>query len=120
MRTRLLLLALGLLGATAGVVYLAVTLSSPPRVKTSEEAVPPPIRPITTPGSIITTGPREGSRAPSFAAPRFDGGTLSLSDLRGKGVVMNFFASWCAPCRAEARDLEATFQKHRNKGIVFL
>lgn len=120
MRTRLLLLTLGLLGATAGVVYLAVTLSSPPRVEAPEAVAPAPIRPITTPGSIITTGPREGSRAPSFTAPRFDGETLSLSDLRGKGVVMNFFASWCPPCRVEARDLEATYRKYRTRGVVFL
>jgi len=45
---------------------------------------------------------------------------LTLEDLRGKAVFLNFWASWCPPCRAEARDLEAAWQKLKDKNVVFL
>jgi len=58
--------------------------------------------------------------APSFTLPLFDGRTLTLKDLRGKAVLLNFWASWCVPCRAEARALESAWQKYKDRGVVFL
>lgn len=56
--------------------------------------------------------------------PDYRGGwpaeTISLADLRGKGVVLNFWASWCQPCEQEAADLEAAWRKYRDQGIVFV
>jgi cytochrome c biogenesis protein CcmG/thiol:disulfide interchange protein DsbE len=58
--------------------------------------------------------------APSFALPLFDGTVLRLEDLRGKVVFLNFWASWCPPCRAEARTLEAAWQEYKDQGVVFV
>lgn len=63
---------------------------------------------------------RASGDAPPFTFTTFEGETISLADLRGKGVVLNFWASWCDPCRAEAELLEATWQKEKDKGIVFI
>ncbi|MGH2372525.1 MAG: TlpA family protein disulfide reductase [bacterium] len=59
--------------------------------------------------------------APGFVLPRLDGrGAIALDSLRGRVVVINFWASWCAPCRAEATALEATWQRYRNRGVIVL
>ena len=58
--------------------------------------------------------------APPFTLHLFDGGTLRLEDERGLWVVVNFWASWCPPCREEAPELEAVWQRLRGHGVVFV
>jgi cytochrome c biogenesis protein CcmG/thiol:disulfide interchange protein DsbE len=68
-----------------------------------------------------TPPPKVGARAPAFSLPRLDGdGSVSLASLRGKTVVLNFFASWCRPCKREAPDLESVWQRYRSEGLVVL
>jgi cytochrome c biogenesis protein CcmG, thiol:disulfide interchange protein DsbE len=65
--------------------------------------------------------PKLGAPAPAFSLRRIDGsGTLELAALRGKPVVLNFWASWCEPCKGEAALLEQAFQQYRGRGVVFL
>lgn len=57
--------------------------------------------------------------APDFTLPRLDRpGELSLASLRGKAVVLNFWASWCIPCKEEAPRLEAAWRRWRGEGLV--
>ena len=68
----------------------------------------------------VQAGPRSDGPAPDFTLTTFDGRTVVLSELRGQVVVINFWASWCPPCRDEAPYLEATWRKYQDRGVVFI
>ena len=65
-------------------------------------------------------GPVENGPAPDFTLTDFDGRTVTLSELRGQVVIVNFWASWCQPCREEAAYLEQTWRKYKDQGVVFI
>ena len=68
-----------------------------------------------------TPPPKVGAPAPAFSLGRLTGdGDLSLRSFRGKTVVLNFFASWCGPCKREAPVLERLWRQDRNRGLVVL
>ncbi|MGC4851941.1 TlpA family protein disulfide reductase [Micromonospora sp. DT4] len=99
----------GLLAAVAAVALVGCT-SSKSQEKTCS----------TTSDGIIECAPDQRSAPPKLAGELLTGGTYDVSEARGQVVVVNFWGSWCPPCRAEADDLEAVYQATKNAGVSFL
>jgi len=71
-------------------------------------------------GQGDTVGVDVGEMAPDFALTDLEGNPFRLSDLRGKVVFINFWATWCPPCRAEMPEIEAIYQEYKDKGVVVI
>lgn len=76
--------------------------------------------PAPTPRVIRARAETESRPAPDFQVETFDGQTLRLSDLVGSVVVLNFWASWCPPCRWEMPSFETIWQEYREDDVVFV
>ena len=64
--------------------------------------------------------PEVGYLAPDFSLPSLGGQTVRLSDLRGKAVLLNFWATWCAPCRLEMPTMDKAYQEYKSRGLEVL
>lgn len=97
--------------------------------------VPAPAGPASLPGSSGSTGtgpsgtpiddadnqaPTVGQPAPNFRLATEDGKTIELSSLRGRVVVVNFWATWCAPCKVEMPQLQALYDDYRRTGLELI
>ena len=68
----------------------------------------------------VLVAPEIGARAPLFGLPRLEGPYLRLAELNGSPVVINFWATWCAPCRAEMPALQQLHAEYRQAGLRVL
>lgn len=68
----------------------------------------------------LKESPQEGFLAPLFSSQDLSGRWISLSDLKGKVILLNFWASWCSPCRREIPSLERLFQLRKDKDFEIL
>ncbi len=64
--------------------------------------------------------PAVGSQAPIFSLENAEGKLIALESLKGKVVLLNFWASWCGPCRQEMPSLDALYQKFKDQNFVVL
>jgi len=64
--------------------------------------------------------PQKGFLAPAFKLETPDGQTVALTDYRGTAVLVNLWATWCPPCRAEMPTLEKVYEEYKTKGLVVL
>jgi len=98
-----------------GIIALAAILGSAWIVASR---VPGPGDNATSAGPGIA--PRKGFLAPDFELATLDGGIVRLSELRGNPVLINFWASWCGPCRTEMPHIQAAYENHARNGLVVL
>lgn len=64
--------------------------------------------------------PREGFLAPDFSLQTLEGETVTLSDLRGQAVLVNLWATWCPPCRAEMPAMQKLYDEYKDDGFIVL
>ena len=94
--------------AAGGVLWLAVT----PRTQRSAFRAQS--------SNVFKVGVQAGDLAPDFALPTLDSRSVRLSALRGHPVLLNFWATWCAPCRVEMPWLVELDQKYRTQGLQII
>jgi cytochrome c biogenesis protein CcmG/thiol:disulfide interchange protein DsbE len=95
--------ALILIVATLGV--LGIWASAAPSGETTGGRIP---------------APRQGFLAPTFELESVDGGSHKLADFQGQVVVLNLWASWCPPCRAEMPAIQSLYEQYQDQGLVVL
>ena len=74
----------------------------------------------TTTGTVVECTPDQRPQVKDVTGELLDGGTYDVTQDRGQVVVVNFWGSWCSPCRAEADDLEQVYQDTRATGVSFI
>ena len=100
-----------LIGAAAGYVVFFGLPSKPADSQPQPTAGAP---------QISIAGLETGNQAPVFELEAADGGMVGLEDYRGQVVLLNFWATWCAPCRIEMPLLQSTFESFKDQGLVIL
>ena len=72
------------------------------------------------PDNTVSFGVSVGEQAPDFILVDLNDNPISLSDFRGKTVFLNFWATWCPPCRAEMPQMEALYQDYKDEDVVII
>jgi peroxiredoxin len=89
-----------------------------PLAPASQETLP--LAPPAPVDPNLPIGPKVGLRAPDFALQAMDGKTYRLSELAGRPVLINYWTTWCIPCKAELPILEKLHQEYQQKGMAII
>jgi thiol-disulfide isomerase/thioredoxin len=104
------------------VVILVVNIWKPDTTE-SEKTTPAPTEEVSgeedIPGAKLSAL-REGAEAPEIELTTLDGEAVKLSDYRGKKVILNFWATWCPPCKAEMPHMQNFYEENQDKGVEIL
>ncbi|WP_129729652.1 redoxin domain-containing protein [Ectobacillus funiculus] len=68
--------------------------------------------------ALANQGLEIGKEAPDFELHALDGSKVKLSDLKGKKVILNFWATWCPPCRQEVPEMQTFYEKHKEDVVI--
>lgn len=116
----------------SGVLLLTLSACGAPSASTPEASRGATLRLPTKPAEDLATAaipdsikndgaqPTAKSPAPDFAMRYADGAEVRLSDLRGHPILINFWATWCGPCRLEMPDIIAAYEKHKDAGFIVI
>jgi peroxiredoxin len=118
-----------LVGGIAGIMIVLVLFFLFSQRGTQQPGVQLGVKPggegTATVGTTLEQGslppaPRVGRVAPDFMLSRFDGTQVRLSDYKGQPIWINFWASWCPPCRAEMPEMQQKYSSLKERGLVVL
>lgn len=70
--------------------------------------------------ATMEPGLQEGNRVPNFQLKTLDGKDVQLSDMKGKKVILNFWATWCPPCKAEMPHMQEFYKEQKGKNVEIL
>ena len=90
-----------IVAAVLGVIWLALSRESAPQDP-----------------STLAIAPQPGFRAPDFTLETLDGKMITLSELQGKPVIINFWATWCAPCRQETPHFQTFYERFEDEVVM--
>ena len=119
-----ILIGFALLGAAAVLLIFGrdlFTRQNDQAVSLDEiQAFGTPVTPAAAPILSGTEGLEIGAAAPNFISTDLDGNVIELSELQGQPVILNFWATWCAPCKLEMPELDAAYATYQEQNLAIL
>lgn len=106
-----------ILGAIALLIMVGVYMIQKPGQQNAQSGAVASVQVSVAPGA---KAPAVGDVAPGFTSTTLDGKRVSLAEFKGKPVWLAFGATWCAPCRVEAPDIQAAYEKNKANGTTIL
>lgn len=113
MNKKNILIVIALIGLIGWGIY-DTSLSSSNKTESSD------VKEAATTSKDLEIGLQEGNKAPNFGLKTLDGQEVKLSDMVGKKVILNFWATWCPPCKAEMPHMQKFYEEQKNNQVTIL